>query len=314
MKKTPTWADDRAFGRNTRHSSERAQREVDVNWIRNSEGNWYLLDELPRTLPSMRCDGIYILWYFDESHAPQTVRVGMKGVNDHLGIMLKSEVEKYAEYPLCITWAEVKSRSLDNLQGIWAYLCKELQPLMGPRCSQVDKIRVMLPWDPIKETSKASAVQQRIIDPPEDQWDRLPTQLTPGEREVFELFKERLPLEWEMYIQPHLNGLRPDLVLLNPYAGIAVFEIKDWSLRTLQNTIKYNWKTKSPINQIKLYEDEIFNLYCPRLDDRYGKAVISAGLIFTRIPQEEIDRLLNPCRKGNDQVSKSVSIRRRRRS
>ena len=142
-------------------------------------------------------------------------------------------------------------------------------------------------------------MQQRIIDPPEDQWDRLPTPLTPGEREVFELFKEVLPLEWEMYIQPHLNGLRPDLVLLNPYAGIAVFEVKDWSLNTLQYSIRYNWATQSPINQIKLYEDEIFNLYCPRLDDRYGKAVISAGLIFTRIPQAEVDRLLNPFRDGN---------------
>ena len=142
-------------------------------------------------------------------------------------------------------------------------------------------------------------MQQRIIDPPEDQWARLPTPLTPGEREVFELFKEALPLEWEMYIQPHLNGLRPDLVLLNPYAGIAVFEIKDWSSNTLQYSIRYNWKTQSPINQIKLYEDEIFHLYCPRLDDRYGKAVISAGLIFTRIPQAEVDRLLNPFRDGN---------------
>lgn len=142
-------------------------------------------------------------------------------------------------------------------------------------------------------------MQQRIIDPPIDQWNRLPTPLTSGENTVYNLFDARLPLEWEMYIQPHLNGLRPDLVLLNPYAGIAVFEIKDWSLNTLQYSIKYNWVTQSPINQIKLYEDEIFNLYCPRLDDRYGKAVITAGLIFTQIPQTEINRLLAPFRDGN---------------
>ena len=142
-------------------------------------------------------------------------------------------------------------------------------------------------------------MQQRIIDPPENHWERLPTPLTTGERTVFELFKKTLPLEWEMYIQPHLNGLRPDLVLLNPYAGIAVFEIKDWSLNTLQYSIQYNWATQSPINQIKLYEDEIFNLYCPRLDDRYGKAVITAGLIFTQVPQAEVDLLLNPFRNGN---------------
>lgn len=142
-------------------------------------------------------------------------------------------------------------------------------------------------------------MQQRIIDPPKDQWHRLPTPLTSGENKVYNLFDAGLPLEWEMYIQPHLNGLRPDLVLLNPYAGIAVFEIKDWSLNTLQYSIEYNWATQSPINQIKIYEDEIFNLYCPRLDDRYGKAVISAGLIFTQIPQVMVNRLLNPFRDGN---------------
>ena len=143
-------------------------------------------------------------------------------------------------------------------------------------------------------------MQQRIIDPPKDQWHRLPTPLTSGENEVYNLFDTGLSLEWEMYIQPHLNGLRPDLVLLNPHAGIAVFEIiKDWSLNTLQYSTRYNWATQSSINQIKLYEDEIFNLYCPRLDDRYGKAVITAGIIFTQIPQAEVDRLLNPFRDGN---------------
>ena len=142
-------------------------------------------------------------------------------------------------------------------------------------------------------------MQKRIIDPPKDQWDRLPTPLTYGENKVYNLFDAGLPLDWEMYIQPHLNGLRPDLVLLNPYAGIAVFEIKDWSLNTLQNSIKYNWATQRPINQIKLYEDEIFNLYCPRLDDHYGKAVITAGLIFTQVPQTEVNRLLNSFRDGS---------------
>ena len=170
MKKTPSWADDQAFGRATRYSSERAQRTVDVNWIRNSDGNWYLLDELPRTLPSMRCDGIYILWYFDESHAPQTVRVGIKEVNDHLGMMRKDpEVEKYAEHPLYITWAAVKSPSLDGLIGIWSYLCKELEPLVGPRCPQVAATRVVLPWAPIREASGASAVKQTPTSGPNPQ-------------------------------------------------------------------------------------------------------------------------------------------------
>jgi len=135
----------------------------------------------------------------------------------------------------------------------------------------------------------------RIIDPPKDQWDLLPTPLTAGERQVAQLFDAKLPSEWEMYVQPHLNGLRPDLVLLNPFAGIAVFEIKDWTLATLQNAVRRS-SVKHPIRQIKLYEEEIYELYCPRLNERYGKAAITAGLIFTKIPQEEVNRILFPAR------------------
>ena len=142
-------------------------------------------------------------------------------------------------------------------------------------------------------------MQQRIIDPPKDQWDRLPTPFTFGEEKTYNLFDNALSLEWEVYIQPHLNGLRPNLVLLNPFAGVAVFEIIDWDLNALEDSIKHNQTTKNPINQIRLYEDEIFNLYCPRLDNRYGKSVITAGLIFTQICQAKVNRLLNPFRSDN---------------
>lgn len=133
----------------------------------------------------------------------------------------------------------------------------------------------------------------RLIDPPRDQWDRLPTSLTDGERAVAELFDAKLSSEWEIYVQPHLNGNRPDFVLLNSFAGIAVFEVKDWSLSTLEHKIRYS-SAENPIHQIQAYEDEIFGLYCPRLGDRHGKAAITSGLIFTKIPQPDVDRILSP--------------------
>ena len=33
-----------------------------------------------------------------------------------------------------------------------------------------------------------------------------------------------MPLEWEFYIHPHLNGLKPDLVLLHPASGVLVLQ------------------------------------------------------------------------------------------
>ncbi|NCB60598.1 MAG: DNA helicase, partial [Gammaproteobacteria bacterium] len=71
---------------------------------------------------------------------------------------------------------------------------------------------------------------KRFVSPPIDQFHKLRQPLTDGERVVFDFFNSHLSVEWEIYVQPHLNGLRPDFVLLHPRAGIAVFEVKDWNL------------------------------------------------------------------------------------
>jgi hypothetical protein len=51
----------------------------------------------------------------------------------------------------------------------------------------------------------------------------LRTPLTAGELRVLDFFYRFLTHGWEIYIQPHSNGVRPDFVLLNPNVGIAVF-------------------------------------------------------------------------------------------
>ncbi len=78
----------------------------------------------------------------------------------------------------------------------------------------------------------------RFISPPLKELSSLRTPLTPGEKKVLEVFDEKLSPEWEIYIQPHLNGLRPDFVLLNPNVGIAVFEVKDWNLKAMPYRVK----------------------------------------------------------------------------
>lgn len=155
---------------------------------------------------------------------------------------------------------------------------------------------------------------KRIIDPPYAELASLVTPLTKGERRVIELFDENLPLDWEIYVQPHLNGLRPDLVLLNPKVGIAVFEIKDWnlSLMEVQNQpdeksgrttkvltgrgadgIEYRHR-ENPVDKILRYKRELQDLYCPRIEHRAGAAVITAGLIFTQAATDDINRVIMP--------------------
>lgn len=157
----------------------------------------------------------------------------------------------------------------------------------------------------------------RVIDPPRKQLDKLLTSLTDGERRVIDLFDARLQPEWEIYVQPHLNGLRPDVVLLHPGVGIAVFEVKDWDLSAMHYYAKsvgsgrqilmacdangktFSLEAKNPVNKILLYKDEIFNLYCPRLDGQKGLAVITAGLIFPFAPRSEVERVFGPFRNAD---------------
>lgn len=70
--------------------------------------------------------------------------------------------------------------------------------------------------------------------------DRLPTPLTEGERHLVALLERELSAEWEVYVQPYLNGTRPDVVALHPTRGAIILEVKDWNLAL------YAWKRGEP--------------------------------------------------------------------
>lgn len=154
---------------------------------------------------------------------------------------------------------------------------------------------------------------RRFISPPKNQLDKLRQTLTPGEKIVFEFFDTYLHKRWEIYIQPHLNGLRPDFVLLNPEVGIAVFEVKDWDLDAMIYSVKnrqgkppillgqkdgksFSLQNENPIEKVYRYKKEIHELYCPRLKKKAGFGVITAGVIFPFAESKYIRELFMPCR------------------
>jgi hypothetical protein len=135
----------------------------------------------------------------------------------------------------------------------------------------------------------------RIVSPSVEEHESLRPPLTAGERQVFAFFNRLLPVEWEIYVQPFLNGLRPDFVLLNPAAGIAVFEIKDWNLEAMSYSPSDGrddacWRVrdkhgrtfnkKNPIAQMEQYRKEIAELYLPSLLTDNGIAAVTGGVIF----------------------------------
>lgn len=122
----------------------------------------------------------------------------------------------------------------------------------------------------------------RLIDPPRSAFGDLPNRLTDGELQLVDLFDRYLDPAWEMYIQPHLNGLRPDLVLLNPRIGVAVFEIKDWDLTAMHYYVSSSrlcaerrdgkrFEKENPIAKVRLYKTEIYDLYCPDWTPKQAK-------------------------------------------
>jgi hypothetical protein len=144
----------------------------------------------------------------------------------------------------------------------------------------------------------------RVIEPPREQFASLRTSLTPGEASVFEFFDRMLPEGWEIYVQPHLNGLRPDFVLLNPATGIAVFEVKDWGASQSDETRRFR-RAHSPLDKVKRYKHAILNLYCPRLGFRAGEnpkvaAAVTAGVIIPTMATDEAILLLDPSRLGHN--------------
>jgi Nuclease-related domain len=113
--------------------------------------------------------------------------------------------------------------------------------------------------------------------------------LTDGELELAKFLDKNLPATWEIYLQPYLNGDKPDLAILNPSVGVVIFEVKDWDLGSDHTKEEYffdkttNQKRKrtryfvtdsrgtypiqSPISQVERYRENLINLYLPQIGD-----------------------------------------------
>lgn len=153
----------------------------------------------------------------------------------------------------------------------------------------------------------------KFIDPPIEALEASPQQLTAGEWEVLKYFAAQLGQKWEIYVQPHLNGLRPDFVLLNPSVGIVVVEVKDWDLSAMdyryiadRGGVPRLWATRGgeriflgksdPVSKIDVYRDAIFAVFCPRLKDQ-GFGTITGVIAFPFARRDEIEPILEPARE-----------------
>jgi hypothetical protein len=150
----------------------------------------------------------------------------------------------------------------------------------------------------------------RIIEPPRDQHPHLRQPLTAGELRVLDMLDDKLPPEWEIYLQPYFNGLKPDFVLLEPNVGIGVIEVKDWNLDAMPYFVKEyssrrkelyateadgrDFRVENPFAKIRRYKEAIYSVYCPRLAEKYGFGTINGALAFTAADRERVLLLQEP--------------------
>ena len=159
----------------------------------------------------------------------------------------------------------------------------------------------------------------RIISPTKSDCDNLRQHLEAGERQFIEYLDENLHRNWEIYIQPHLNGLCPDVVILNPAIGIGVFEVKNWNLKAMKyflqednygmtqlkainnSRVKFQYYP-NPVDQLIQYKKEIINLYSFGLNfQKYGSLVVNVGLVLPSATKQKAEELFLPLFKSRNQ-------------
>ena len=119
--------------------------------------------------------------------------------------------------------------------------------------------------------------------------------LTPGERHLLDFLLSYCDDDnFEIYVQPFLNGDRPDFVIVRPDAGALIIEVKDWQLRHYENSkggtsswtlCKDKATIRSPLAQVEAYKRNLYDLHIDLLFERNIKdsrnfAVVQTAIYF----------------------------------
>lgn len=101
---------------------------------------------------------------------------------------------------------------------------------------------------------------------------------------------------WLIFVQPFLNGSRPDIILLHPFVGCQIIEVKDWDLLHYSfekdDFGKYEfcvsdrngtYAIKSPIKQVEHYKEKLSGQLIPQLGEEFDNDKRKYGLFKTSI-------------------------------
>ncbi len=141
-------------------------------------------------------------------------------------------------------------------------------------------------------------------------WDHIKNfhnPLTDGEKTLLIYLDNNLPKDsnwkvgsplseyhgWLIFVQPYLNGSRPDIILFNPYVGIQIIEVKDWNLKCYGITYnkdkkqsemyatnkEYSYTIKRPDKQVEYYKNLLIEQLVPKIGETIDNINKVYGLI-----------------------------------
>ena len=174
------------------------------------------------------------------------------------------------------------------------------------------------------------------IHPSWEEISHLKQPLTDGELTLARYLDNNLPVEWEIYLQPYLNGDRPDIVIMNPNVGMMIIEVKDYKYgpyfskphgssngfarKKYQCYVQSSNRSipiASPVEQVRRYRKKIMSLYVPEFGETINNnskalAAIGIGVYMHKMTTMQAHEFLkgnNYCNVfGNDMLDKSSNI------
>lgn len=101
---------------------------------------------------------------------------------------------------------------------------------------------------------------------------------------------------WLIFVQPFLNGSRPDIIIFNPNIGVQIIEVKDWNLLNYSfqkdrlgrwdfyvSDNKGSYPIKSPVKQVEYYKEKLTGQLIPQIGEEIDKNIQRYGLIKTSL-------------------------------
>lgn len=132
-----------------------------------------------------------------------------------------------------------------------------------------------------------------------------PDILTDGERYTLEQKLKKLLVDEDcfIYVQPIINELKPDFIVIGKKFGVLIIEVKDWDDDYIQSAnpnyviSKTNKKYRNPISQVNHYSSIVHSKLngIEEFFDSNGNLIIpiSMAIFYVNLSESSIDKHLN---------------------